>query len=258
MCKMGKKDGRLGEIGHNNNGEEMKIVRYGNSRDIDVQFIKDGTVVKHREYKDFKKGQIKNPMTPTYYGIGFIGVGKFKTCDGNGKPTKCHKVWLDMLMRCYSSKYQEKQPTYKGCTVCQEWWNFQVFAEWYYEHYYEFGNNERMELDKDILNKGNKVYSPNNCVFVPQCINKLFIKSNKRRGEYPIGVNKHGNKFQAHLCKGNRKQIHLCTCDTPEEAFQVYKHAKEQYIKEVANEYKLYIPQKLYDAMIAYEVEIDD
>ena len=74
MCKMGKKDGRLGEIGHNNNGEEMKIVRYGNSMDIDIQF-EDGTIVEHRTYFEFKKGSLKNPMTPNVYGVGFIGIG---------------------------------------------------------------------------------------------------------------------------------------------------------------------------------------
>ena len=254
---MAEKIDRTGEVGYNNNNEKMIIVRYDYSRDIDVQF-EDGTIVEHREYKDFKKGQIKNPMTPSFYGIGFIGIGDFKTCDENGKHTKCCRTWVGMLQRCYDPKYQEKQPTYKGCTVTKEWWNFQVFAEWYYKHYYEFGNNERMELDKDILKKANKVYSPDACVFVPQCINKLFIKNDKTRGKYPIGVNKKGNKYVAHLSKGNGKVIHLGTFTTANEAFLIYKEAKEQYIKEVAEEYKQKIPHELYEAMMNYEVEIDD
>ena len=254
---MSKKIDRTGEIGFNNDGEEMRIVRYGNRDDIDIQFVKDGTVIKNRRYGNFKKGSIENPMTPSVCGIGCIGIGKFKSRDENGKPTKCYIAWRNMLMRCYDPKWHEKEPTYKGCTVCQEWWNFQVFAEWYYKHYYEL-ENERMTLDKDILNKGNKVYSPENCVFVPQSINNLFTKRNKLRGKYPIGVHKKRNKFQAHLNKGDGKPIYLGLYATPNEAFLAYKHAKEKYIKEVAEEYKLYIPQKLYDAMIAYEVEIDD
>ena len=253
---MGRKDGRLEEVRYNNNGEEMRIVRYGGVMDIDIQFD-DGTVVEHKHYCAFKKGQIKNPMTPSVFGVGFIGVGKFKTCDENGKPTKCYKVWQNILRRCYDLKCQEKHPSYKGCTVCEEWWNFQVFAEWYYSHFYEV-ENEQMALDKDILHKGNKVYSPENCVFVPTSINSLFIKSNKTRGNFPIGVSKYGNKFKACLSKGNGKSISLGYFTTANEAFLAYKQAKEQFIKEVAEKYKGKIPQKLYDAMIAYEVEIDD
>ena len=254
---MGKKDDRLNETRINNDGEEMRIIRYDGNADIDVQFIKDGTIVEHRQYVDFKKGNIKNPMTPTVYGIGCIGIGKFKSCDENRKPTKCYVTWNNMMKRCYDSKFQDKHPSYKGCTVCEEWWNFQNFAEWYYSHFYEL-ENETMALDKDILHKGNKIYSPENCVFVPQCINSLFVKCNNSRGNCPIGVNKNGNKFQARLSKGNRELISLGYYTTPELAFEAYKIAKEAYIKEVAEEYKDKIPCKLYEAMVAYEVEIDD
>lgn len=254
---MGKIKDRTWEVVVSTYGEKMTIVRYGNARDIDVQFIKDGTVVEHRTYNDFKNGKIKNPYFPTIYGIGCIGIGKFKPCDENGKQTKCYMTWVHMLQRCYDSKYQKKHPTYKGCTVCEEWWNFQVFAEWYYEHYYEFGNNERMTLDKDILHKGNKVYSPETCVFVPQFINSLFTKRDNERGDYPIGVREKGNKFQARLTKDN-ETIYLGRFNTPNEAFLAYKQAKEEYIKEVAEEYKDKIPYELYEAMLNYEVDIDD
>lgn len=253
---MSKKIDRTGEVGVSSQGEKMVIVRYGNKADIDVQF-EDGTIVEHREYGHFKKGNIKNPYFPSVHGIGFIGIGKFKPCDENGKITKCYKTWEHMLERCYCSKFQEKNPTYKGCRVCEEWWNFQKFAEWYYEHYYEFGNNQLMALDKDILHKGNKIYSPYNCVFTPQCINNLFIKNNKIRGNFPIGINKVKDKFVARLNKGN-EPIRLGTYDTVEEAFLAYKQAKEQYIKETAEEYKLLIPHELYQALMNYKVEIDD
>lgn len=253
---MERKDDRLNEIGYNNNGERMTIIRYGNTNDIDVRFD-DGTIVEHKQYDSFKKGKIRNPMTPSVFGIGCIGKGRFKAFDVNGKPTKCYKLWVGILRRCYDPKCQEKNPTYKGCTVCKEWHNFQNFAEWYYKHYYEFGNNQRMAIDKDILHKGNKVYSPDNCVFVPQFINNLFTKRNKLRGELPIGVCRHGNKFRGQLNKGNER-IKLGTYDTPEEAFQVYKQAKEAYIKEVAEEYKDKIDNRVYEALMNYEVDIND
>lgn len=250
------KIGRLNETRINNNGEEMRIIRYGNRNDIDVQFD-DGTIVENRRYDAFKKGDIKNPMTPSVYGIGCIGIGKFKTTDENGKHTKCYNAWLNMLIRCYDPKFHEKHPTYKGCSVCKEWWNFQVFAEWYYEHYYEFGN-ERMNLDKDILKKGNKIYSADTCTFVPQFINKLFVKCDNSRGEFPIGVCKVGNKFKVRLSKGKDKIEHLGYFNTPELAFRAYKQAKEEYMQQIAEEYKLQLPHELYEALINYKVEIND
>ena len=252
---MGKKDGRLNEIGFNNNGERMTIVRYGGKKDIDVQF-EDGMIVEHKQYSCFKKGNIKNPFFPSVYGVGFMGIGEFKSKDENGKTRKCYDTWHSMHERCYSPKYHEKKPTYKNCKVCKEWNNYQEFAKWDNENYYEVGD-ERMALDKDILNKRNKVYSPNNCIYVPYSINSLFVKRDNERGELPIGVSKHRDKFRAILNKYN-KQIHLGIYPTPEEAFQAYKQAKEQYIKEVAEEYKDKIPYRLYEAMMNYEVEIDD
>ena len=253
---MGKKDGRLNEIGVSSQGEKMTIVRYGGVRDIDIQF-EDGTIVEHKRYDNFLKGNIKNPYFPTIYGFGCIGIGDFKSKDENGKNTKCYETWFGMYQRCYDPKYHKKFPTYKNCKVCQLWNNYQEFAKWDNENYYEVGN-ERMDLDKDILKKGNKVYSPETCIYVPHSINVLFTKRNNERGELPIGVTKNGNNFIARLNKGNGKQISLGTYSTVEEAFQAYKRAKEEYIKEVANKYKLLIPQKLYEALMNYEVEVDD
>ena len=253
---MAEKKDRLNEIGYNNDGERMTIVRYVNNVDIDVQF-EDGTIVEHKQYDKFLKGNIKNPMTSSVYGIGCIGIGDYKTCDENGKHTKCYDTWNNMYKRCYDPKLHKKKPTYENCSVAEEWWNFQAFAKWDNENYYEV-EGETMALDKDILNKGNKIYSPDTCIYVPQSINTLFTKSNKIRGKYPIGVCKKGNRFVAQLSKGDVKQIHLGYFDTPEEAFQAYKQAKEAYIKEVAEKYKGKIDNRAYEALMNYEVEITD
>lgn len=167
-----------------------------------------------------------------------------------------------MLQRCYDPYYLNKYPTYINCYVCDEWLCFQNFAEWFYDNYYEC-NDEKMCLDKDILCKGNKIYSPENCIFVPNRINTLFVKCNKTRGEYPIGVNFKPkiNKFQARCStlKDNKtKSIYLGVYPTVNEAFLVYKQYKENYIKQVADEYKDIIPKELYDALYKYEVEIND
>ena len=245
-------ENRLGEIRKNTFGTEMQIVRYGTYTDIDVKFLdKDGYVYQHTNYTNFKTGQIKNPYDRCIFGIGYLGEG-----DAQQK-TQVGYCWRGMLERCYCDRMKKIHPAYYGIsTVCDEWLNFQTFAKWYNENIYQVGT-ERMHLDKDILHKGNKVYSPKTCVFVPQSINKLFIKRDKLRGELPIGVYKDRNKFGAGLRKGNRR-IHLGYFTSPNEAFQAYKRAKEEYIKEVAEKYKSQIPHELYEAMINYKVEIDD
>ena len=255
---------RTGETRINNFDSQMIIIGYRMNRDIDVYFPEYDYIFKGAAYKSFKKGSIICPYEPRNYGHGFLGEGKHKVYDGNIKRTKCYDTWHEMLKRCYDPKYHEKEPTYKGCEVCKEWLNFQMFAEWYYKNYYEI-EGQRICLDKDILLKGNKIYSADTCVFVPHRINSLFTKSDKLRGELPIGVSYHkrDKKFRADcsiydLKENKNKGIYLGYYDTPQEAFEVYKQFKENYIKEVAEYYKGKIPKKLYDAMYRYEVDIND
>jgi hypothetical protein len=129
------------------------------------------------------------------HGVGYLGKGEYKSFE-NGKNTRQYMIWYSMINRCYNEKYHKKLPTYKDCTVSEEWHNFQNFASWYDQNYYEV-NGEKMALDKDILIKGNKVYSSETCIFVPQFINSLFTKCNAIRGEFPIGVSwhKHNKKL---------------------------------------------------------------
>lgn len=120
-----------------------------------------------------------------------------------------------------------------------------------------------MCLDKDILVKGNKIYSPETCVFVPERINTLFIKKDNDRGVIPVGVRRVGNKYRArcnYIAIDNKnKRKELGTFDTPEDAFyKGYKLFKEDYIKEMAERYKDKIPENIYKALYRYEVEITD
>ena len=254
---------RTGETRINNFGSQMIIIRYRMNRDIDVYFPEYDYIFKGATYEHFKNGKIKCPYEKRYYGKGYIGEGKYKVSE-NGKLTKCYHTWHEMLKRCYDPKLHEKCPTYKDCEVAEDFLNFQNFSYWYEYSYYEI-DGERMCLDKDILVKGNKIYSPDNCIFVPNNINILFVKCNKSRGELPIGVTyyKQTGKFRARCSvydydKNKKKIIHLGYYNTPQEAFEVYKQFKEQNIKEVANYYKDTIPKKLYDAMCKYEVYIND
>lgn len=249
---------REGEVGYNTYGTEMKIIKYNVASDILVEFQDEHRIIVKTNYQAFKKGEIRNPYDKTKYGIGYLGVGKYNSRN-NGKLNKIYNTWRCMFERCYSKHYQEKEPTYRGCTVCNEWHNYQNFAKWYEDNYYEI-EGERMCLDKDILVKGNKVYSPETCVFVPNIINLMFAKNNARRGSNPIGVSKRGNKFAARCCvfdNGN-KWVWLGVFDNPSFAFKQYKNFKEKYIKEVADKYIEHIPTRLYNALYSYEVHDTD
>lgn len=157
-----------------------------------------------------------------------------------------------MLRRCYQQDSFNKHPEYQDCYTCEEWYNFQNFAEWYYKNYYEV-QGEDIQIDKDILIRRNRIYSPETCILVPQTINLLFVNRRNYRGDYPIGVSKSGNKFTA-MCGYDKKVKQLGSYKTPEEAFLAYKEFKENHIKNVADRFKDVIPEKLYNALYTYEV----
>ena len=250
---------KLGQTVMQNCGEICFIVEYVSSQDITVQFKTTNELVK-TTYNNFVKGRVKSHFTPSVFGVGITGLQP--TRDENGEILDSYKCWTRMLQRCYSAKLQEKCPTYIDCCVSECWLYYPNFKNWYDTNYYEI-NNKTSQLDKDILIKNNKVYSPETCIFVPQFINTLFVKCQKSRGELPIGVyyDKASKKYKAQLSifkDGKRTTKNLGRLDTPEEAFEVYKQAKEKYIKEIADEYKDKIPYELYKSMYAYEVSIND
>ena len=255
-----QREERLGEVNYNTSDTLMRIVEYNSATDIIIEFQDEYKAKIHTTYREFKKGGIKNPYHPCVLGVGYYGVGKYKSRGKDGKKTKAYKYWYYMLERCYDPYKLNKHPTYIDCYVCDEWLCFQNFCKWFYENYYEI-DGEKMRLDKDILIKGNKVYSPDTCMIVPERINSLFVKCDKSRGEYPIGVNHHKltNKLQVN-CNTLEKYeyLGLFPLNKPFQAFTCYKNFKENYIKKIANEYKEFIPKKLYDALYKYEVEIND
>ena len=245
----------------NNFGSKMIIKEYRKNSSIDVYFPEYNWVFEHATYQTFKKGTIKCPYEPRVYGVGFVGEGEYKPFL-NGKKTDEYKTWHRMLTRCYDPKFHERESTYKDCRVEDYLLNFQHMCEWLKNNYYEVPG-ERMCLDKDILCKGNKVYSRETCIFVPERINLLFTKCDKSRGDNPIGISlRPSGNYLVRCRNGHGKIICLGTYSTKEKAFQVYKQYKEKVIKEVIDSYEGKIPEphytRLKTAMYNYEVEIDD
>ena len=175
----------------------------------------------------------------------------------DGKDIKEYALWNGMLQRCIDEKYKQKYPTYNDVTCSKEWLSMTKFIE-DVSQMKGFGLSG-WGLDKDILVKGNKLYSKDNCCFVPAEINMLLVKRDNARGEWPIGVcfRKNTGKFMAQLTI-NGKTKYLGRFTTAEEAFQVYKLAKEAYIKVVANKWKHLLDERVFRALMSYEVAIDD
>ena len=234
---------RTGETNISNEGCVEKIVEYNNYNDIIIQFEDEHKYWLHTSYKHFKNGECKNPFFPSVYGHGYLGVDKegnvpktreFK--DGKSVCIQEYTKWLNMLQRCFDNKLKEKYPTYKDVTCCERWLCFANFLEDFaiLKNEYNWNVDEKLQLDKDILHKGNKIYNLENCVLVPDYINFLFIKNDAKRGSYPVGVGYHkrDKKYQAQ-CRINRKLTHLGYYNTVEEAFNAYKQAKENELKEL-------------------------
>ena len=269
---MVKKIDRTGETGISNEGCLMRIVEYNRNDDIIVEFQDEHKYRVHTSYQNFKKGVCKNPFFLSVFGHGYLGVDKsgevpkmseFK--NGKSISTWGYKKWKEMLRRCYDNKLKERNPTYKNVTCCERWLCFAYFLEdlEILKQEYNWSKDEKLNLDKDILNKNNKIYSLENCVLIPDYINTLFTKREASRGKYPIGVcyNKQYKKYQAQ-CSINGKYKKLGYYDTPEQAFNAYKIAKEQEIERVADDCveKGYVNKdsRLYKAMINYKIEIND
>ena len=254
---MGVFTDRTGEETYNNFGSKMIITNYRNYKDIDVYFPEYNWTLKHARCGNFIRGNITCPYEPRVFGIGYIGEGKYRAKGKDGKHDIYYDYWYSMMRRCYGRK-QNRDRTYEGCVVKSNWHNFQNFAEWLDNHYYEVPN-QRMCLDKDILHKGNKIYSDKTCCFVHEKINTLLIKCDKSRGNCPIGVTYHKrDKIYEVKCNNGKGSDYLGRFDNIYDAFYVYKVHKEKIIKQRADEYKQYLPQNVYEALYNYQVEITD
>lgn len=144
----------------------------------------------------------------------------------------CYRAWAHMLERCYSDKYQELQPTYRGCTVSDDWLTFSVFKSWM-----EKQGFEGKQLDKDILIESNKIYSAETCVFVTPMVNMFTTDSRATRGEWLIGVDWHKptERFRA-KCRNpfTKKTEHLGLFTCEQQAHNAWLKRKLELAHELA------------------------
>ena len=234
------------------------IIDYKNSRNVTVMFY-DPIYVTNVRLGNLERGKAVNKMLRSVYGVGYIGDGDYSKKNNNLHYT----FWSNMLGRVYGKSQGKSLPAYVDADVSEEWHNFQNFAAWCETQPFFNAKDDKgrsYQLDKDILSpKDNKVYSPHTCSFVPPEINILLIKGDAKRGEYPLGVSYDHERclFRSfHNVLG--KQKFLGRFSTPEEAFLTYKTAKESHIKSLAEKWKGKVDDKVYEALMNWEISIDD
>jgi hypothetical protein len=239
---------KVGNIIQTKQGYFLKILEQKEKDVFEVEFQDDFKYRKTVKAYSLRTKGIKNPFHKTCYGVGYIG------CEQTIKWV--WKIWAKMMERCYSD-YSLKFVTYKDVTVCKEWHNYKNFENWVLE---KKEYREGFHLDKDIILKGNKEYSPDFCCFTPSRVNLLFTNRKNARGEFCIGVFKRSDngKFRTRCYTLNGGINNLGNFETEIEAFRVYKDAKEKLIKEVAEHYKNEISARVYQALYSYKIEYED
>ena len=245
----------VGKVFKSKSSGDFKVLKYNDATNVEIQFLTTGYETT-ANLQHIKSGNVKDPYSPSVHGVGVVGT-KYPSKVG-GIQTKEYVLWCSMLKRCYSTTLKKQQPTYEGCEVSDNFKSYEYFYEWC-QNQIGFGNRD-WQLDKDLLIKGNKIYSENTCVFIPREINQILVKCTASRGEYLIGVSwsKTNKAFKAMVSRSKGRSEYLGLFKTELEAFNAYKQAKEEFIKEQAEKWKGKIDERAYNALMNYTVEITD
>lgn len=179
-----------------------------------------------QEFKRIQATDYSISIRKPIYGIGINDSDYIVQPTVNGKRVICpaYRAWFSMFVRCYS---KNKTSAYDGCYVCDEWLLFSNFIPWFNNNYIK-----GYQLDKDIKEKGNKIYSPEKCLYVPVAINSLFTGYNNKTRKHSLGVDykESEGKFRASVLS-NGKQRFLGYFDTDKEASLAYLKGKDEEIR---------------------------
>lgn len=239
-----------GVVYQSRNYGDFKVVKYHNSKSVDIEFVNTGFKT-NVQSNAILIGNARDRSIPTHYSVGILDV-----------PRGCYnkvayKIWCDMLRRCYRTPDRVRGRSYLSCSVSDSFKVFSYFEKWLLSQV-GFGCMG-YQLDKDLLLKGNKIYSEDTCCLIPKEINQFLLSNNWARGDLPMSVSKHtvNGNYVASLQRFG-KRYHLGSFDDPNNAFAVYKEAKESYAKELANKWQEQIESNVYIALMNYKVEITD
>lgn len=205
------------EVLKNNNGDEFIVVEKVNIKTkahttyykvlfLNTQ-INDIFSKEHILSGKIRDKYSKNPLDGSY-------VGNIK----NASKHFLYNRWRGMLSRCYNHKESPyKYYGEKGITVCDRWLCFEYYIE---DVVLIEGYNENdvkknlLQLDKDIINRDAKIYSPETCIWVNHKDNRR--EAVIRNNDYILATNIKTNEviktkdwiFLTEYCKVNKYFIY--------------------------------------------------
>lgn len=249
-----KKEQYEGKVYPTKTSGELTIVEYISSVKVLIRFLNTGNE-RFARMGDINKREVRDKEAFPVYSFGIMDIPN-ELRRGQPEP-KEYKIWNRIRQRCYNENIQHLNPAYQDVSMSDKFMTYSYFKEWCNT---QIGfNQDNWHLDKDILSKGSKIYSPETCCFVPNEINCALPSSKKVRGDLPQGViwNCTKTRYRARIQRKGKWES-LGTYDTPEEAFYAYKPVKESHIKSLAEKYKDQIDPRVYEALMDWSIEITD
>jgi hypothetical protein len=250
---------RKNDIYFNNIGYQFRILEYIDCNNVIIEFLNTGyrTSVK---VDSINRGSIRDPFERSVYNVGYLGIGPYKSTI-NYDTTKQYETWSGMMHRCYDILTLMRSPSYSKVIVDPIWHNYQNFALWFDNNYYELPNNEKLSLDKDlipsIIGMHNKIYSPNTSCLLPININiAMHLGTKDKAYSTPTGVRYIPSRVKPYLAMLDltNEARFLGYYTTKEEAFDAYKTEKQNYIYYLAEKYKYIIPDYIYQLLMQYKI----
>jgi hypothetical protein len=234
----------IGKVFKTNSYGDCVVIDYRDSKRVKVRFENTGYETEVPS-GNLRKGLVKDCLAKCVAGVGFLGVGKY-ICRVKGRSAKdggyragCRTLeyvfWESMMKRVYNHQNECMVRNYSDVSVCEEWHNYQNFAEWCQT---QTGFKMGFHLDKDLLLEGNKVYSPTTCCFIPPHLNAAItgMKHTNTTGYTGVVLTDTG-RFLAGITM-NGVGINLGTYDTKQQASLMYKSIKNAYVNSLAIIYK--------------------
>lgn len=160
--------------------------------------------------------------------------------------------YSNMKARC-GVAYQNENPRYYGTYMCDEWLeDREAFYKWLDENYYVVEGEKQMDVDKDILQYGNKQYHPDLCLIVPHSINAFF--ESIEVGKTNITKRLITKKYEVKVYD-NGEWIRANNIDTYNRALDKYCEIKQGILVSKAKALKDKIPAKVYIALMNTDVK---
>lgn len=213
-----------------------------NCRKIIVEINSTRYISTFRFY-DVRAGEIKDKLLPKHFGVGFIGNGPYI----ERHPAYSH--WVGMLTRVYGV---DRFSCYDGCSIHEQWHDFQNFAKWFNHQVYQKG----WHLDKDLINRDCKLYSPDTCVFLPPKLNYFVRVPSSRTTDLPRGVKRAGKRFVAYCRDIHGNPVLVGSFADPATAHLAYMRFKKSVATDFAEAYKEIVADTAYQALLNYKVLI--